>query len=110
VAVDAVVEARLAGEPEAHRAPDGDDAADQTLPLLADAHEVLHLGDALGGEEAGDEDVRVREVELLRRRLPDRRQAEGAAALGVEDGREDAGRVEVGPAEPVDRPVRADER
>ena len=110
MAVESVVEARLALEPEAHGPAHADDAADQALAFLADRHEVLHLRDALRGEEARDQDVRVREVELFRGALPDRRQTEVPAALGVEDRREDTWRIEVRPAEPVDRPVRADER
>jgi hypothetical protein len=33
--------------------------------------------------------------------------AESPAALGVEYGREDAGRVEIGKAEPVDGPIQS---
>ena len=65
--------------------------------LHLDRHEVLHLPHAVGREEARDEDVRVREVELLRRPLVARR-AQGvvAAAVLVEDRPEHARRVERG--------------
>ena len=63
------------------------------------------------GEEARDEDVRVGEVELLRRPALGRRgDPVVAAALPVEDRAEDARRVEVRAAVPVDRAVGAHER
>jgi hypothetical protein len=73
VLLAAVVEARADLEAEAHRAAHDDHAADEPVtvhrPLALDRHEVLHLADARLGQEARDEDVRVREVELLRRPL-----------------------------------------
>ena len=112
----AVVEARLDLGLEVQRALDAEHPAHEPLvvrPLLAvvDRHEVDHLADAVLAEETGDEDVRVRHVELLRRPLAlDGREAEEAAALRVEDRAEHAGRVEAAVAVPVDRAVSADER
>ena len=66
----AVVEARLHLDLEAHVAAHDDDAADQAMAVqrhlgVVDRHEVLHLPDAVLGQEARDQDVRVGEVELL---------------------------------------------
>ena len=76
-----------------------------------DRHEVLDLADACRREETGDEDVRVREVELFRRPVVQRRSdpVEAAAVL-VEDRAEHARRVEARAAVPVDPSVRADQR
>ena len=75
VLLAAVVEARLHVHAEAHLAAHAEDAPDQPVAMLGralrDRHEVLHLADAGRGQEARDEDVRVREVELLR--APSRR-------------------------------------
>ena len=115
VRVARVVEARLHLDVELHRPAHHHDAADEPVAvhvrLHLDRHEVLHLPHAAGREEARDEDVRVREVELLRRPLVARR-AQGvvAAAVLVEDRAEHARRVERRAAVPVDRAVRADER
>ena len=95
----AVVEARLDLDAEAHLAAHADHPPDEPVPVrsraVVDRHEVLDLADAVLVEEARDQDVRVREVELLRRPALGRRaRSEVAAALGVEDRAEDARRVE----------------
>ena len=83
----------------------------RSLLAVVDRHEVDHLAHAVLRQKAGDEDVRVRHVELLRRPLaPDGSDPEEAAALGVEDRSEHARPVEAVGAEPVDRAVGADER
>ena len=110
-----VVEPRLDLELELHRAADDDDAPEQPVPvhvrLVLDRHEVLHLAHAAVGEEARDQDVRVREVELLGvPAVTGGPQREEAALVLVEDRAEHARRVERRAAVPVDRPVRADER
>ena len=114
VLVPAVVEARLDLDTKRHLAAHADDAPDQRgrgLGPRRDRHEVLHLADAVRGEEARDQNVRVGPVELLRRPFLDGgRDPVTAALLGVEDRGEDARRVEARAAEPVDRPVGADER
>ena len=115
VLVPPVVEARLDLEPEPDRAANLDDSTYEPVPVRlargGDRHEVLDLCDAVGGEEARDQDVRVREVELLDGAVLVRRaDAEVAAALPVENCAEDARRVEAGAAVPVDRAVRPDER
>jgi hypothetical protein len=110
----AVVEAGLDLDPEAHVAPDAEHAPDEPLPRRSrrrHRHEVLDLPDARLRQEPGDQDVRVREVELLYRRgTPHRCDPVVAAPVAVEDRAEDARRVEPGAAVPVDRPVGADER
>ena len=111
-----VVEPRLHLDQEPHLAAHDDDAADQPVAVHVgrdrlDRHEVLHLAHAVGREEARDEDVGVREVELLGAPVVAlRAQRVEAALLGVEDGAEHARRVERGAAVPVDRAGRADER
>ena len=113
--VACVVEAGLQLRAEPHLAAHAERTANQPMPVLRsaglDRHEVLHLGDAVRRQEAGDQHVRIREVELLRRTvLDDRRDAVVAAALTVEDRAEHARRVEARAAVPVDPSVRADER
>ena len=111
-----VVEARGDVDDEAHLPAHGEDPADHAVAVrrLAGArrgHEVLHLPHSVGHQEARDEDVGVGEVELLGApAVAVGRDAEQAPAVGVEDRREDARRVEARAAVPVDRPVGADER
>src|SRR6185312_8705041 len=108
------VEARPALEPEAHLAAHRHHLAHQpagVARVAVDRHEVVHLADAVGGHEAGDEDVRVGEVELAHGvAAVHRRDPPEAALVGVEDRREHAGRIEPRAAEPVDGAVSADER
>ena len=105
-----VIKAGGALELELHPPPYGRALADQPLTVLsaaafADRHEVLHLTDPGTGEEASDQDIRVREVELSARPLlAARYKAEAPTALGIEDCGEYARRVEAGTAVPVDRP------
>jgi hypothetical protein len=111
-----VVEARGDVDDEAHLLSHGEHPADHAVAVrrLAGArgrHEVLHLAHSVGHQEAGDEDVGVGEVELLGGpAVAVRRDTEQAPAVGVEDRREDARRVEARAAVPVDRPLGADER
>jgi hypothetical protein len=113
VALTSVIEAWCTLELESHPPPHGQDAADHPLAVLshatfADGHEVLHLADPAAGQEARDQHVRVREIELLGRPVPTvRLQAEVAAAHGIEDCGEHARRVEARAAVPVDRPFAA---
>jgi hypothetical protein len=73
----------------------------------AHPHEVGELGDSIGRQEARDQDVGVREVHLLvGHPVVDRGELEAPAALVVEQSGEDARRVEVRVAHPVDRSVR----
>ena len=76
-----------------------------------DRHVVLDLGDAVGVQEAGDQDVGVRPVVLLLAQLAGRGRGdpEPPPLVGVEDRPEHAGRVEPRQAEPIDRPVQADQ-
>ena len=111
-----VVEARGDVDDEAHLPAHGEHPADHAVAVrrLAAArrgHEVLHLPHSVGHQEARDEDVGVGQVELLGApAVAVGRDAEQAPAVGVEDRREDARRVEARAAVPVDRPVGADER
>ena len=76
-----------------------------------DRHVVLDLGDAVGVQEAGDQDVGVRPVVLLLAQLAGRGRGdpEPPPLVGVEDRPEHAGRVEARQAQPIDRPVQADQ-
>jgi len=114
VLVSPVVEPWLHRDPEAHGAPHDPNAANEPLPMgrspLGDGHEVRDLAHPLGGEEARDQDVRLRQVELPRRPAVARgSDAVVAAVLAVEDGAEDARGVEARAAVPVDRAVGADQ-
>ena len=78
---------------------------------VVDRHEVLHLADAVLGEEARDEDVASPGSRAAWRPSPRRRaQRVEAALVLVEDRAEHARRVERRAAVPVDRAVGADER
>lgn len=109
-----VVEAGGDLDREAHLAAHGEHAADDALAVrrLARArrHEVVHLPHPVGRQEAGDEDVGVGKVELLRGpALALGLDAEAAAAVGVEERGEDAWRIDAPRAVPVDRAVGADQ-
>ena len=112
--LEAVVQAGVAeGRPAPHAEVDGAahhvDAAHQRAGLELQRHEVGDLGDAAAAEEARHKGGGVRQVELLAGARDRGRDAEAAADVGVEDRREEAGPVEAPGAEPVDRPVEADE-
>ena len=72
----AVVEAGGDGDVERQRAPDARHHPDQPVPggpvPRRRRHEVDHLADPVLGEEAGDEDRRVRQVQLLASCTPSR--------------------------------------
>ena len=103
-------------ELEAHPAAHAEHATNQPVamrpvPDLPDRHEILDLADSGRGEEARDEHVRVREVELLV--LPFAAcgpEHETAAAVRIEQRGEHARRVEPRAAVPVHRPLGADQR
>src|SRR4051794_30009996 len=76
----------------------------------ADRHEVDEFADAAVGEEPGDENGGVGEVELLAVETAGRRlDPEVPAALGIEQRAEDARGVEAGAAEPVNGSVGRDQ-
>lgn len=112
----AVVEARPALKGEVDGPPHGTDAADQGVPVGGGAgpvrgHEVDPLAHSVRRQESGDEDGGVRVVELLAGPVGMLGgQPHVPAAVVVEQGREDAGRIEPGSGEPVDDPLRRDER
>ena len=74
---------------------------------VLDRHEVHDLADALVAEKARHQHVAVGHVHLLVLRLVEAGDPEEAPFLVVEDRREDARRVEVRQAAPVDGPVDA---
>ena len=109
-----VVEGGTALQAKGQPAADDADPPDQLVRHRADAtdrHVILDLAHAVVVQEAGDEDVGVRPVELL---VPEvvagRGDAEAAALSVVQDGGEDAGRIEVRQAEPVDGAVHPHQR
>ncbi len=108
-----VVEARGDVDDELHLPTYREYSTDDAVPMRRPAgtrwrHEVLHLPDSLGHQEARDQDIGVGEVELLGAPgLARRRNAEQAPTVGVEDRPEDTRRVETRTAVPVDRPVGA---
>jgi hypothetical protein len=85
-----VVESRRAVQHQAQLAPHAPHRPDQPVavgcPLgVLDRHEVDHLADAAGCHEPGDQDARVREVQLLGDMVGAfGGDPEVAAALGVE--------------------------
>src|SRR6266545_2882333 len=115
VRVPGVVEPGLQVDAEANRSADTHETPDQLVAVTlrarsCDGHESLELPHAPRREETRYEDIRVREVELLRRPiLLAWRNPVVPSFLLVEDRREDARRVEGGAAVPIDRPVCPDE-
>src|SRR5262249_38434265 len=78
------------------------------LPDLFHGHEIGDLGDAVGTEETRQQHIAVGKIELLAGGfLEQRRNLESSAALRVDEGCEDRGRVEVWQTEEVDRCVHA---
>ena len=115
VRLAAVVEARLDLDRERHDPADHPDVADQPVPAggraLDDRHEVVDLADPVGGHEPGDQDRGVGQVQLPGHVVvPVRRDPVETAAVGVQQRREHAGRVEPGTAEPVQNAVRRHQR
>ncbi len=110
-----VVEGRLARDVELHVPADDGDAADDLVGLARRAgparHEVLDLADAVGREKARQEHVGVGPVELLARADGcARADAEATPSCVVEQRAEDARRVELREAHPVDRSIAAHQR
>src|SRR5689334_17855938 len=100
---------------EAHLAAHRKDPPHQPLPVLtadrlSDRHEVLNLAHTIRSQKAGNQDIGVREVQLLRRpALIYRSYAIATSAARVEDRREDARGVNAGAAVPVDRAISPDQ-
>jgi hypothetical protein len=96
VPVTGVIEGGRTLHPEGHLSADHLDPPDQLVAPVAvrgaaDRHVVRDLRDPFGREEAADEDVGVRPVELLAgNALRSRGYLEAPALLVVEDGGEDA--------------------
>ena len=82
----------------------------KALALDEAGHEIGHDQRPFGAMEGGGQDVGVADVGLLTsRHRVDRRNPETAAALPVENRREDGGRVEARIAKPVDRAAGRDQ-
>ena len=109
-----VVEGRVAGQLERGPAADRPGLAHQQVARLPGRaghrdHEVDHLADGLDPEEAGDQDVGVRQVHLLGPPAGPAEQREVAALAGVQQRAEQGRGVEAGRAVPVDGAVGADQ-
>ena len=76
---------------------------------VSNGHEVGHGRRAVVGLEGGLEDVRLVDVGLARLELGGGTNGEAAALVRIEDRREDARRLDVREATPVDRAVSAHE-
>jgi hypothetical protein len=110
----AVVEPGLQVQHELHGSARHPQLPHQPVPVggltLDDRHEVLHLADAVGGHEPGDEHRVVREVQLLGNVVVAvRSDPEVATLVGIQQGREHARRIEPRAAEPVHCAVGGDQ-
>src|SRR5215204_763478 len=108
-----VVESWPALDAEVHLSPDDPDVACEPVALARTRHgrhEIQGLSQSLRREKTGQEHVRIRQVELLAAGVLDRAQGKVPALLVVENGTEDARRVEGGQAHPVYSAIRTDER
>ena len=110
-----IVEARGALQCEPDRTSNGPQDADNLMPVtgrlrMVDRHEVEDLANAILRHEARYEDCRGREVELLCNGLVCGADSEVSPAIPIQQRGKDARGVETGRAEPVDHPVRVDER
>ena len=99
-----------------HRDPPGDavDSPDQLSGrpqvMAGQRHRVGDPDDPLAGGERGLQDVGVRQIASMHLRGDLGRQREAPSPIGVQDRREHTGRIEVGQAQPIDRPVTGDQR
>src|ERR1044071_4866644 len=106
-----VIERRLADHAERERATDHAHTPNQlmfTVPggRLVDGHKIGYFADPVRRQETGNENVGVRPIELLVRDVVSAgADLKAAGFLVVEQGAEDAGRVEGWKAEPVDGAV-----
>ena len=110
-----IVEAGLDVDDEAHGAAHDTDESDDPMTVgrrpVGDRHEVDDLADPALAHEPGDQDGGVREVQLPGHVVDARwSEPEVPTAVGVEERREHARRIESWAAEPVDRAVGVDER
>ncbi len=111
-----IVEGRLAADAKLHLAAGDADTADEPIGRVArlvggDRHEILQLPHPFRRQEPRYEHVRVGPVKLLVLDVLVRRgDVEAAPLFIVEEGGKDAGRVEVGKTEPIDRTLDAHQR
>jgi hypothetical protein len=121
--VPAALEARRRGgvaegghDVPAHRDAPGDavDSPDQLAGwpqiMARQGHRVGDPDHPVAGGERGLQHVAVGQIASRDIRGDLRRQREAPAAIGVQDRREHAGRIEVGQAQPIDRPVTCHQR
>src|SRR6266571_8408209 len=114
--VATIVETRLDFDAETHFSADDEHPPDQAVPMRATArtlnrHEVLNFADTLLREESGDQDVRIRQVQLLGLPAGNRWcDAVVSASRAIEDGSEHARGIEAGTAVPINGTVGAHQR
>src|SRR4029077_635345 len=110
-----IIEGRMAPHPKGHRPSRDSDAPNQLIlpgrfARQTYRHEIFKFADTVRREKAGEQHVGSRPIELLR---PDTilagRVLEPASLLVVQDGGEDARRIERWDAEPLDGAADADE-
>ena len=81
------------------------------IVVLDDRHEVGHLSDAVFREKTRDQDVGIREVELLgSHRIESRLNAEEPAFVRIKQGSKDSRRIELRKAKEINRSRHADQR
>jgi hypothetical protein len=113
--ITGIIESRRTFHLEVHLSADHLDPANQLVPSTAVLggvyrHVVRDLRYPVGREEAADQDVGVRPIELLARdAVRDRGDLEASALLVVEDRRKDARGVEAWQTQPVYRTVHPDQ-
>lgn len=79
--------------------------------VLDDRHEVGYLRDAMFREETGDQNVGIREVQLLRSYLIEfRLNTEEPTLVGIEQGSKDGRRIELWKAKEINRSRDTDQR
>ena len=113
VAGAAVVEPRRTGGAKANLSPHALHAAHHAMRIFhrLDGHEVRDFSNSVGGQKTGEQDIRVRQIELaMLGVLQLRCDPKTAAAFGIEQRGEEGGRVEVREAQKVDRPIQRDQR
>jgi len=113
VGLSSIVESGAASDGNLHRSPDAANAAVDMTILTGvgrqpDRQEVFQLGNSVRQQEARNQDVRGRPIELL---VPHAirvgSNSETAAVFVIQDRPENAGRVKVWVAVPVERAVHA---
>src|SRR4051794_24390702 len=118
MAATSVVESRRATQLQADRALDCLYLTDNLMSIgtiapscLVHGHEVNQFYDCISGKISGEQDICVRQIELLEPDLLQLRfDAEGPASLRVQESCEDCGRIKMREAEEIDGAVESDGR